>query len=70
MKKILFLIPVLTLVYACAGETKPTEQTAEEAQQKIEAVELSTQKVEKSINASEVEMEKTQSDIDSLLNNI
>jgi hypothetical protein len=70
MKPIIFLVPILGLMISCSGENKQTEKTSEELQEQIELIESSTQKLDESINSTDYEMVKTQSEIDSLLNNI
>lgn len=68
MRKIIYLIPILGLIYSCSGEKKRKAQ--EVSQEQIEVIEKSTQKLEESIKSSEYEIEKKQSEIDSLLSNI
>lgn len=70
MKKIFFLVPLLGLLSSCAGERKHTESTPVELQEQVEVIERSTQKLEETINSSSYEMDKNQSEIDSLLHNI
>lgn len=70
MKKTFFLIPVLGLMFSCSGEKRPADQSPEVIQEQTQAIEESTQKLDESIKSSEYEMEKTQGEIDSLLNNI
>jgi peptidoglycan hydrolase CwlO-like protein len=70
MKKYLFLIPFLGLMFSCSEDKKQTEMTPAELQEQIEVIEKSTQNLDESIHSSEHEMEKQQNEIDSLLNNI
>jgi peptidoglycan hydrolase CwlO-like protein len=70
MKRIFFIVPILGMVLSCSGRTKQAEQTNEEFQKQIEAIELSIEQMDESINSLELEIEKSQSEIDSLLNEI
>lgn len=63
MKKGYFLIPVIGIMISCAGQSKKTEKANEELQMQIE-------KMDETIKSSELEIEKSQTEIDSLLNNI
>lgn len=65
MKKKFYLIPILGLLFSCAGEKAP-----EKLQEQIESIEKSTEKLDESIKSSDFEMKKNQSAIDSLLNTI
>ncbi|MDD2286168.1 MAG: hypothetical protein PHQ11_12340 [Paludibacter sp.] len=70
MKKILILIPLMGFMFACTGEKKQTESANGTLEEQTEVIENSIQKVDETINASDVKMEKSQNEIDSLLNNI
>lgn len=63
MKKCIFLIPVVGLMISCSGGAKQQEESSQTLQEQ-------TEKIEKSIQNSEVEMEKIQTELDTLLNNI
>lgn len=70
MKKLFLLVPIFALLYSCSGENKQTEQAAEDLQQQVESIEQSTQQLDEVMDSSADELEKTQAEIDSLLNDI
>tara|TARA_R110002072_G_scaffold150355_4_gene298656 strand:+ start:970 stop:1182 length:213 start_codon:yes stop_codon:yes gene_type:complete len=70
MKKLFLLVPILGLMFSCSGEKKQTEKIPVELQEQIEVIEKSTQKLDDVIDKSDIEIEKNQNKIDSLLNNI
>lgn len=71
MKKAIYLIPLLGLMFSCSGEKKQSEETtSEELQEKIEVIENSAQELDASMDSSENKMEKNQREIDSLLKDI
>lgn len=70
MKKIYLLIPIVGFMISCSGEKKQTDKSTEALQNQIEGIEESTQKLDGSIMSLEKEMEKSQSEVDSLLNNL
>lgn len=70
MKKYFLLVPIIGLMVSCSGEKKETEKTSDVFQDKIEAIENSTQKLDETMKNSEGEIEKQQNEIDSLLKNI
>lgn len=70
MKKYLFLIPSLVLIFSCSGENKQKEKSPEELQEQIEIMENSTQKLDESLKSSDSVITILESDVDSLLTNI
>jgi len=71
MKKMILLIPILGLSFSCSTETKQEEKSTEVLQEKeIEMIETSVEKLDETIKKSEIEMEKSQNALDSLLNDI
>jgi hypothetical protein len=58
----------LGLIYCCSGEING--KAPKLSQEQIEVIEKSTQKLDESIKSSELEIIKSQSEIDSLLNDI
>ena len=69
MKKFGFVFGALMLLAGCAGSGKQ-DKAAEEQAKKMEAVELSIEQLNESIEAVAAELEETQNEIDSLLNGI
>lgn len=70
MKKLFLLVPIFGLLFSCSGEKKQTEQAAEDLQEQVESIEQSTQQLDEMMDSSADELEKTQAEIGSLLNNI
>lgn len=66
MKKRIYLIPILGIMFSCSGEKKETQKTPELLQTDT----IETQDINDSINPSDYEMDQAQSELDSLLNNI
>ncbi len=70
MRRSFYLIPVLGFMFACSGAQQSDEKSPEVLQQQIEAMETSVQQLDETIQSLDYEMEQTQSEIDSLLNNL
>ncbi len=70
MKKIILLVSIFGLMFSCSGNKEQTEKISVEIEEQIEVIEKSTQTLDKSLKISDVEMEKNQNEIDSLLNEI
>lgn len=70
MKKNIFLILVIGLAFSCSSGTNHKEESSDNSLKQAETIEKSIEKLDESIQDSEIEMEKTQNEIDTLLNNI
>lgn len=70
MKKSIFLIPVIGFLISCTGGTKEKKESSELSEKQTVEIEESIQKLDNQIQDSEVQMENTQKELDSLLNNI
>ena len=70
MKKKLYYMLLLATMTACNNAEKPKEEVSQEVEQKTEKIEEANQESEKFIKDSEYEFNATQSEIDSLLNDI
>lgn len=70
MKNISHIILLCGLLAACSSEPKQNEETSNSSIKETEVIEESTQNLDKSIKESDLKMMKTQSEIDSLLNDI
>jgi peptidoglycan hydrolase CwlO-like protein len=70
MKKLILLIPVLALMFACSGKTGQPAETLNATQEQTEAVEQSTRELDEVVNSSEAEIDTIQSEIDDLLDEI
>ncbi|MFY0599445.1 MAG: hypothetical protein JXR03_07215 [Cyclobacteriaceae bacterium] len=70
MKKYILPVFLLGLMMACSQGKKPIEESSDDLQEQTESIEKSIQKLDETIRSSDVNMEKKQSEIDSLLNDI
>ncbi|MDX9846392.1 MAG: hypothetical protein RBT74_05370 [Tenuifilaceae bacterium] len=70
MKKHYLLIPVIGILLSCSSEKKQAEKDADPIQEQTVSVEKSIQQLDETLKAADAELEKTQSEIDSLLNDI
>ncbi len=70
MRKSIFLLPLLGLMFACSEGTNQTTETPDVSQEQIILIEQSTEDLEELILSSEEEIEAVQEEIDQLLNEI
>ncbi|MFW5851744.1 MAG: hypothetical protein ACOCWB_05945 [Bacteroidota bacterium] len=73
MKKMLSILFCAGFLFSCSGEnseSKKSHEITDKQQEQVEKTKNSAQEIEEIIESSENEIKETQSEIDSLLNNI
>jgi hypothetical protein len=69
MKKVILIIPMLMLL-SCGGGTKQEASAEDISETQTEAIEESTLQLEEAMSNSDTLLQKSQNEIDSLLNDI
>lgn len=70
MKKILLLFAIIGFLVSCAGDKKSSNQASEAVSDPVEVIEQTIQNLNEAVELTEMELRKTQSEIDSLLSGI